>query len=751
MIQQPSGIINPNTSVQEIESHISRSLEAISGDSAGVFELSILTAREPTPYLRKGYFDDWSILAELVASETQKPTTLAVWVNLQELKQECSDRVDNQLVRGITAVDSHDIARYRRFVLDIDRSGETKVSATDAEKVVLCKSADDIVSFMCDVLHWPKPVYHADSSNGYHLAWSIDLRATADNQNLIKLSYSVLQKRFGSDTVKIDTSLHDPNQLIKVYGTYTRKGEDTPERPHRLSQLLEVNETVSVSRAQLDALVRLGKQPPAKPGTGRAFWRARIPSAVETWAQKYEISLGECQPSSHMYTGEGYKWHVDCLTSDVHTDGAALFLNGNGYLKYKCHHDSCSEMTIADVLEHYPAEDQRDGQPYTSEDYLSVMEDGGYVFTQNDLDDTIEVNGKPIDEGLAAEIRTYMRDLGFHKIAAIEDSYTACAYRNRYHPVRRFLDGLEWDGQDHFASLCQHLHDAHAPIIYHDKTGNTTRRERIIKVWLWKWMLAAVAKAYERNVQGPVLVLDGEQGIGKSQLVVWLASVLSSTFLEAPVHPDNKEHDRYLATKWIWEIAELGATTRRADREALKAFISKGDVTFRVPWVKHPVRKPALANFIGTINNEMGFLTDPTGNRRFLVVTLESIDWSYANLDPSQVWAQIAAAYKSGQSWELLPEEQAVRDGSNKQYERLDPTEDMLVGYFDIDIENTEWFLYTADIAKVLRTKAWAKDSDQVLFNGIGTAARRLGLKQGQKSIGGQRGRGYFGIRVKLR
>ncbi len=147
----------------------------------------------------------------------------------------------------------------------------------------------------------------------------------------------------------------------------------------------------------------------------------------------------------------------------------------------------------------------------------------------------------------------------------------------------------------------------------------------------------------------------------------------------------------------------------------------------------------------------MGFLTDPTGNRRFLVVTLESIDWSYANLDPSQVWAQIAAAYKSGQSWELLPEEQAVRDGSNKQYERLDPTEDMLVGYFDIDIENTEWFLYTADIAKVLRTKAWAKDSDQVLFNGIGTAARRLGLKQGQKSIGGQRGRGYFGIRVKLR
>lgn len=750
MLSQSSGMINPIPSpMEDTEAHIRCSLEAIGNDPTDVFELTLFVEGQTRPYTRKGYFNDRSELACVAAYETQKCSTLAIWINLQEIKPQCLNRASNKIQQGVTAVSSKDVTRYRIFLIDIDRNGVSGISATDDEKQELRRIADEIHSYIRGELHWPEPVYIADSSNGFHLAWRIDLPAAAENQGLLRRCYTALQQRFGSETVKIDESLADLNQLIKLYGTYTRKGEDTPERPHRLSQLLEVNDTTLVSRAQLEALAKPGKQPTPKSSTGQSFWRARNPSAVEAWAEEYGIELGECEPSYHPLTGEGYKWRVDCLISDAHTDGAALFLNGNGYLKYKCHHDSCSGMIIADVLELYPADDQRDGQPYTSEDYLSVLEDGGYIFTQNDLDDTIEVNGKLIDDGLAAEIRTYMRDLGFHKIAAIEDAYTACAYRNRYHPVRRYLDGLEWNGQDHYTSLCHHLRDGHAPITYRDESGNVISKRPVIDVWLWKWMLAAVAKAYERNVQGPVLVLDGHQGIGKSRFVAWLASPLQHMFLESPIHPDNKDHDRYLCTKFIWEIAELGATTRRADREALKGFITKEQVTFRKPYGHHSVTKPALASFIGTINNEMGFLTDPTGNRRFLIVTLESIEWSYTNLDPSQVWAQVIAAYKNGQRWELSEEEQAVRDGSNKQYERIDPTEDMLVRHFDIEPENTEWFLHTADIAKTLREKAWARDNDQVLFNGIGTAARRLGLKQGQKSIGGQRGRGYFGIRVK--
>jgi hypothetical protein len=151
------------------------------------------------------------MLAEVAVLETQKPTTLAVWVNVQELKEECSDRVDNKLVKGVIAVDQQDIARYRDFVVDVDRTGAKKNSSTDAEKAALCKPADDIAAFIQNEMQWPQPKYIADSSNGYHLAWSIDLPATADSQNLLEKCYKALQKRFGLETVKIDTSLGDPN------------------------------------------------------------------------------------------------------------------------------------------------------------------------------------------------------------------------------------------------------------------------------------------------------------------------------------------------------------------------------------------------------------------------------------------------------------------------------------------------------------------------------------------------------------
>lgn len=385
----------------------------------------------------------------------------------------------------------------------------------------------------------------------------------------------------------------------------------------------------------------------------------------------------------------------------------------------------------------------------TSVTIMADLKSLDYSFQLNQLDDVVEVNENRLDDGLAAKIRTQMRDLGHKNMGAVEDAYTANGYENRYHPVRRYLDSLTWDGKDHFKLLCQHVRDKHEPIVYKDKSGAIVATNPVFKVWLYRWMLAAVAKAYQKHVQGPILVLDGGQGIGKSRLAEFFGSALPEMFLESPIHPDNKDHDRYLATRWIWEIAELGATTRKADRESLKAFVTKGDVTFRKPYGKHPISKPALASFIGTINNEAGFLTDPTGNRRFLVVTLESIDWKYKdNIDVHQLWGQMVADYKRGERWELLPVEENARDGMNKSYEREDAIESKIIHNFDIDLSRTDWFMSTEDIATHLRTTG-AKDGDQALYNGIGAAMRRLKLTSGQKMVGGQRGRGYYGLRKK--
>ena len=128
-------------------------------------------------------------------------------------------------------------------------------------------------------------------------------------------------------------------------------------------------------------------------------------------------------------------------------------------------------------------------------------------------------------------------------------------------------------------------------------------------------------------------------------------------FVEGPINTDDKDCHVRLMGKWIWEVSELGSTVRRADREALKFFISQQTVTIRKPYGRLDTVKPAMASLLGTVNNESGILADPTGNRRFLVCKVESIDWEYAKLSPAQVWAEAYQLYQDGEPWQLTPEE----------------------------------------------------------------------------------------------
>src|SRR5262249_40503091 len=158
-----------------------------------------------------------------------------------------------------------------------------------------------------------------------------------------------------------------------------------------------------------------------------------------------------------------------------------------------------------------------------------------------------------------------------------------------------------------------------------------------------------------------------------------------------------------LIEKWIWEVSELGATTRRADVEALKAFITKRTVTVRRSYGHYDTHRPAMASLIGTVNNEGGFLQDTSGNRRYLVVTLRHMDWDYAkNCDPNQVWAEAVVLYRAGEPWRLAPSEQAARDEINTHYQAPDPIEDAMRRYFMIDPQDPPQFGHWMTAAAIL-------------------------------------------------
>lgn len=369
----------------------------------------------------------------------------------------------------------------------------------------------------------------------------------------------------------------------------------------------------------------------------------------------------------------------------------------------------------------------------TTADYVAALESLGYSFRINVCNDMVEVNAEPMSDVKRAKIRSQMRDLNYRRVNVMEDAWIAYAYDQRYHPVQAFLESLTWDEKDHIASLVDY---------FTDEFGGG------FSLFLTRWLVGAVARAYEQHgCQNRMLVLDGDQGIGKSYFVRWLAEPIGrpELFIEGPINPDEKDDKIRLITAWIWEVSELGSTTRRSDREALKYFLSQQWVTVRKPYGHYDLVKPALASFVGTVNNISGFLDDPTGYRRFMTSHLTAIDWSYASeVDPGQVWAQARALYDRGEPWELSPEEAELAQFANEQYEIEDPLDDLFTRHYEVTGEPAH-FVATVDIKRTMNDMGWRLNSPRAESMAIADLMKRKGIEKGRH--GPERERGYIGIK----
>jgi hypothetical protein len=351
----------------------------------------------------------------------------------------------------------------------------------------------------------------------------------------------------------------------------------------------------------------------------------------------------------------------------------------------------------------------------------------GHEFAYDESLDRIEIDGKPITDRDLSSIMTQVRDCSIKKASreAVKDWLSTEADKRSYHPIRDYLTSLVWDGQDHIAALASYLHDEDEPITYAD--GNTRSTSH---AWLERWLVGAVARAMA-NHQNVMFVLAGPQGIGKSTFAKWLCP-LPERFTSAPIQPDNKDCQTLAADKWIWEVAELGATTGRQHTEALKAFLTQPGFSIRRAYGVFNVDRPMLASFIGTINpSALGFLVDPTGNRRFMVTNLISINRGYQEqIHLDQVWAQAYALFKSGDTGELSFDERIAQNKGNEQHTVSNAVEDVLAEFFEIDPARSDWHMTTNEIINKLDLHAKLTDRGRPLETQIGNYLTKQKLKK---------------------
>lgn len=257
-----------------------------------------------------------------------------------------------------TTADKDVSARYW-WPLDFDAVRPAGISSSDKEHEEAIKRAGQVRQFLINKLNWPKNAFVlADSGNGGHLPVRIDLPNDKESEDLIKRCTEAINKEFSDNDVKVDTTTYNAARIWKIYGTTVRKGDNTPDRPHRLARLLEVPDKIEVVPRELLEALPDQLQEMADPGAETSNEAAsRRPIETAKGLSVYDEMAKACRFNAVEYAEkhgavirqvkQNGDWTVyelgQCPFNHEHNRGEAFIsIHKNGPIAFKCHHNSCS-------------------------------------------------------------------------------------------------------------------------------------------------------------------------------------------------------------------------------------------------------------------------------------------------------------------------------------------------------------------------------------------------------------------------
>jgi len=290
-----------------------------------------------------GWFNDVIKMAEAALSHND--TAEGIYYTCNACVPDMLAIANNKTLLCKTASSEKNIIRRRIIGIDIDPvRNPVKISSTDNEKLLSYNRAIEVRAWLSS--HgFSLPVF-GDSGNGYHLDYFVDLPVTEDIKKIYENFLAVLKIKFPKDAVDVQ-GFADANRIWKVYGTMVRKGENMPDRPHRQSRLLEIPDTRELVTIELlkriaDMLPKDEFKVPSsnRSNTGGKAWDA---SKLKKWLDEHGAVIERTKNDGSItrYVLEA------CLMNPEHEGHkeAEVHINEAGMIGYKCHHDSCKNVT----------------------------------------------------------------------------------------------------------------------------------------------------------------------------------------------------------------------------------------------------------------------------------------------------------------------------------------------------------------------------------------------------------------------
>lgn len=293
-----------------------------------------------------------------------------------------------------------------------------------------------------------------------------------------------------------------------------------------------------------------------------------------------------------------------------------------------------------------------------------------YSFKLNELTKQIELDNKQLPGDY---FNTFYLELAEKNKLDVNsqkasDAAKLIARRNSFHPVKDYLDScnqpLEINIWDNLASYCFGVN------------------ENLSTIHIQRQLIAAVARIYKVpcKVDTALVLQSDKQGMGKGKF--WEA--IGGDWYSASLGDlrNVKEDKITLHNAWIHEWGEIDRVMGMQSSEQLKSFMSEQWDIIRYPFDKSPTRVNRKCVLVGT-TNKRDFIKDPTGNRRFPIISPKYINYDWVLRNRDNILSSAKYAFNNGDRYWYETDEIKVINAIALNYAPEDPLKDNIENFLE--------------------------------------------------------------------
>ena len=302
-----------------------------------------------------------------------------------------------------------------------------------------------------------------------------------------------------------------------------------------------------------------------------------------------------------------------------------------------------------------------------------------------------------------------------------------------FNPFTEYLSTLQ--SVESVRSVCQNKSPSVGEKDYIRELAATVRvkggeqEQMLWHLYLKKWLVGMVASWISDDVvNNVILVLIGEQGAYKTTWFNYLLPPPLKQYFYTKTNANRMSKDDILTlAQYALVCCEELDTMRPAELNQLKAAVTMPSIDERAAYAHYHEHRKHIASFCGT-GNSTQFLSDPTGNRRWLPFEVESIvsprdhPFHYEG-----IYAQALALFKSGFQYWFTKEEIQELNHHNRQFETPHLERELVSLYFRVPMESENgMFMTSARAIQIIGTGI----SQKLNPTRVGLAFNELGFQR---------------------